>query len=418
MPQTYYSNNLTSRLIKALLWDTYLPISNVWKPNKPLIEGLTYITFDKNIVVAKQDFDPSDGDGPTTSSDPTYFKYIGPYVENKFYPGTTATFQSNSNLYDSDTHYYLGQYLRFIRDIKGINLLPYYNCFSGVSSDKLRLFSNNTLGLITDNNVKDDYITYLVNIDFNQEYTIYYNSNTPIYILPVYYDGITCYPLKNPSNIDYDPIVITNCSFNQPYLYGGIDYKGKDVKYDINIKLINKYTKLLIQVPLNNSSLVVLEGNYLTKKLNLNKSINDSNFNINKVASQYVGNIDDDTLDIDSLLNISYPSLIRNVSSVNYAFSDRLLEYLLYAPIIKNDKIPNNIKRIQDAISSNKAEAVFGSKYVTPYRNDIWDNKLRVAIYNNVTQNSKVTLFEDINGFVDKDSEFLIEKASVNEEIF
>lgn len=423
MPQKYYSDNIIGRFIKALLWDSYLPICNVWKPGKSLIKGLTYITFDKNIVIAKKDFNPNTliDEGPTTSNNSEYFKYIGPYVENEFYPGVTSNFQSNSNLYDSETHYYLGQYLRFIRDIKNINLMPYYNCFSGLSSDKLRIDKSY---LETNNTIKDDYITYIVNIDFNQEYTIYYNSNTPIYILPVYYDEITCYALKDTSGINYNPIIIRNCSFNQPYLYKGIAYSGdeipeSDVQNNINTKLINKYIKLLIQVPINNSNLVVLEGNYLNKKLNLNKSNKDSSFNINKVSSQYFGDIEEDkSLDINELLTVSYPSLLRNVSNVNNAFSDRLVEYLLYSPIIKGDRIANNIKRIQECLSSEQAIKVFGSKYSYLYKKDIWDDKLRIAIYNNVTQNSKVSLFEDINGFVDKDSEFLIEQAKPSEEIF
>ena len=430
MSQKYYSDNLISRFIKCLLWDTYLPISSVWAPGRPLIKGLTYITYDKNIVVAKKDFNPQNNEyiaGPLFSNDSEYFKYISTYVENQFYPGVTSNFESNSSLYDSETHYYLGQYLRFIRDLKNINLMPYYNCYSGISSDKLRIaFKNGSSSyLVTNNTLKDDYVTYMVNIDFNQKYTIYYNSSTPIYLLPVYYDSITCFPLKSSANdTDYQAITVNGCSFNSPYVYNGIEYIGDNiVSNNINTKLINKYIKLLIQVPINNSNLVVLEGDYSKCKLNLNKS--EKSFTVNKVISQYFGDIneiDSDTnkkiltdRDIDNLLTVSYPSLIRNVSNISYAFSDRLIEYLLYAPIVKNDKIRDNIKRIQEAISSDGAVDIFGSKYSALYKKDIWDSSLRIALYNDVTRNAKICLFEDINGFVDKDSEFLISKADKNE---
>lgn len=51
----------------------------------------------------------------------------------------TQTFESITDYYDSDTHEYLGNYLRAYRDIKGINLMPYYNCFSGVFTSKFSI---------------------------------------------------------------------------------------------------------------------------------------------------------------------------------------------------------------------------------------------------------------------------------------
>lgn len=57
-----------------------------------------------------------------------YFEIIEPYIRGKFYKGLTTNFTSNSSLYDSKTHYYLGEYLRMIRDLDDINLMPYYNC--------------------------------------------------------------------------------------------------------------------------------------------------------------------------------------------------------------------------------------------------------------------------------------------------
>jgi len=37
---------------------------------------------------------------------------------------------SKSSYYDSDTHYRLGRYLRYIRDVYNINLMPFYNCYN------------------------------------------------------------------------------------------------------------------------------------------------------------------------------------------------------------------------------------------------------------------------------------------------
>lgn len=57
-----------------------------------------------------------------------FFEILEPYVKGNYYRGITSNFESESSLYDYKTHYYLGEYLRYIRDLDGINLMPYYNC--------------------------------------------------------------------------------------------------------------------------------------------------------------------------------------------------------------------------------------------------------------------------------------------------
>ena len=56
MFQKYYSDNLISKFIKCLLWDTYIPTVDIWRPGKSIIKGFTYITYDRYIVKAEQDY--------------------------------------------------------------------------------------------------------------------------------------------------------------------------------------------------------------------------------------------------------------------------------------------------------------------------------------------------------------------------
>ena len=91
---------------------------------------------------------------------------------------------------------------------------------------------------------------------------------------------------------------------------------------------------------------------------------------------------------------ISNLSLLAYNDGMSYAFSGRLLEYLVNSVISSNEKIPKNIARIQKSLM------------LTP--TDIYSNDLRVKTYREVAdkaEEKRMPLPEDMNGFLDKDSE-------------
>lgn len=426
MAQQFYVDNLMSRFVKCLLCDIYIPTVPIWKQGKNLIKDLIYITQDKYIVKAKKDFRGTYEESPKSALDNEYFDIIDNYVVGKFYRGLTSNFQSNSSLYDPQTHYALGQYLRFERDMNDLDLMAYYNCYSGINSDKIR-FKGTTIE--KDNKTNDGLISYIVPIKFNQDYTIYYNSEVPFDVLPVYYDGITITNAKNDGNNNLEPTKIRRCSMRDPYLFKGITFLGDSlVGKNSNEILKNNYLHLLIQVPKNKTSnLVVLEGDYTCITTNLNnltKKDTETNEDIviinsfNKLPAIFIG--DDKKLSVSQVNDIfkPYPALIQNISDNNYAFSNRLAEYLLYSPIIKDDKIRFNIKRIQDCVSSNGVKNIVEDKdcrYKETYIPDIWSTNLRYYLYNLLTQEIENPLYKEFNGYVDKDSEFIIDKAKTKE---
>lgn len=155
MFQKYNANNIETKFIKELLRTTYIPIVPIWNLGKKIIAGLTYITpnyivkcnkssegykidNEGNFTYIPNSINDTYIDEEDGNKEKPYFEIIEPYIRGKFYKGITTNFVSNSSLYDSKTHYYLGEYLRMIRDLDGVNLMSYYNCWDGRYSDKLR----------------------------------------------------------------------------------------------------------------------------------------------------------------------------------------------------------------------------------------------------------------------------------------
>ena len=96
-------------------------------------------------------------------------------------------------------------------------------------------------------------------------------------------------------------------------------------------------------------------------------------------------------------------SLLQINNTSSYAFSGRLIEYLLDNVISSNDEISNNIKRVQIAANkiNGKVEKATG----------IWEDALRVDVFkaiNKKAQQLDRIMPLDINGFIDKDSEKLL----------
>ncbi len=408
MFQKFNDNNIESKFIKSILRNTYIPSLQVWKPGKPIIAGFTYVTKDF-LVTAIKDWDSSMGTGPESSTDINYFKVIEPYVEGNFYKGVTSNYTSNVSGYDSETHKYLGNYLRMVRDLYGIDLLPYYNCWNNSYTDLIRLKrTNNTISLMSYTETQNDgYKVLMVPIKFNTSYTIYINSDTPILIGSTYIDDN-----NRLLNLDtpklYNTQKINSLSYQSPYLYSGVKAVGsvspnydkdKNPRASTNYYL-EEYLTLLIQISENNnSSILVLEGDFTGNKLYMD----------NKLTQVFFGKNTELTEEDYNKQFTSPSSLTRNISTTTYAFNDRLIEYLLLNVIDKNETISKNIERVQNYIGSYKSLQVFGNKYsITTSDTGIWDNEMRTYIYNLVTQVYKYPLSVDINGFVDKDTEKII----------
>lgn len=399
----FNSNNIITGFIKDLLKSTYVPTLPIWNPDKYLYKDLFYI-YNNNVIKAAKYYDPiKDKDKAITE----YIEIIKPYIHNRFMPQINSNYTSYISGYDSETHKYLGDYLRMIRDFDGIDLMQYYNCFNNTYSDKIRIESDDqnkyTIKEYT-NNVDDGFDVILIPIKFNQDYTIYMNSRSSIDIQTLLFDGINVikeyYNLNSKSSgqvFNGKHEKVSYCSFSQPY------YFKSDLLTNDNAALLTleKYYMLAIQLPKDlQSSVVILEGDYRKNKfINTGNNVNsliqiESNYDINITNGNYY---------------LSVPGLTRVAGKTSFAFSNRLIEYLLLNVINKNDKISENIERIQTYLSTYKSKQLFGTAFnLTSSNKGIWTPALRYTVYNNVTRNYKIPKRIDINGYVDKDSESIV----------
>ena len=79
-----------------------------------------------------------------------------------------SNFLSNSEGYDFKTHERLGHYLRSLRDMYGLNLMPLYNCFDNTLLKNIYIRPDRIEKTSQDNQTK----VYKIPIRFNTDYTI------------------------------------------------------------------------------------------------------------------------------------------------------------------------------------------------------------------------------------------------------
>ena len=200
------------------------------------------------------------------------------YVYGEKILNYTKNLKINSNVYDSYTHEYLGDYLRFHRDFLNLDLMPLYNCFSNRSCDKLKLKwslpgETNIIFDTTDTNFK----IYMVPVKLFKKYTIAIDSEYPIEMCCGIYGDYqdTREKFRNIPRLTYKRV--SNSVFSQPFLYELLAYTD-DNETNTLVEQLTKNNnndlielaqnecdlKLFIKVPVeNNSTIVVLEGDYL-----------------------------------------------------------------------------------------------------------------------------------------------------------
>jgi hypothetical protein len=194
----------------------------------------------------------------------------------------------------------------------------------------------------------------MVPVKFFKDYTLAIDSCASVEVCCCIYDEYynTDVEFVNLPKLTYQ--CFSDLQFKAPVLYTKIqnltatvlDTNSDLCQYEDNLKLI-------IKLPANNnSSIVILEGDYTA--YNDNVSSVDAEGNIVKETNKTVINYQDlSACDFLADKLITPLQLLRTNTGESYPFADRLVEYLSGNAITVNEPIADNITRAKTIIGAN-----------------------------------------------------------------
>ena len=172
MFQRFYKNTIYSNYIKYILQNTYIPTVPFTCNINHITKDCIYI-HDGYFVKAKKSDDMVQVNRNKAAVS-EYFTRYEPYIFGKQYIGLTTNYTSSTNVYDPQTHFYLGQYLKAYKACYDIDLFPYYNHFSDEYLQDIVLEKTDSMPYVTyrESSLQTQYKVVSVPINLCQEYTI------------------------------------------------------------------------------------------------------------------------------------------------------------------------------------------------------------------------------------------------------
>lgn len=306
MLQQFYNNTLQSNYIKYILANTYIPtipftsnIFHVTKGNKYIFEN--YIVTAKisdSVTAIEERLSNAQNSIDRLKEYEKIFIQHQPYVFGRQYLGLTTNYISNSSSYDPTTHYYLGEYLRAYKAFYGIDLMPYYNCFSNEYIDYLSLETKSNemtsyVSLNKNSNLKYSIIS--VPIKFCKKYTIALNCSQQVKMLPVFIGkkGLLEEKTLQLNSLNYWGKTYNSINYSKPIIYESPHINSVSDMTQSALQTYDKYLRLLIQIPANlKTPITVLEGEYRNSNTYAEKIINTSKEDVEKnLNSTYTNKI-------------------------------------------------------------------------------------------------------------------------------
>ena len=407
----FNSRNIISGYIKQLLSSIYLPSCKLFNSEKELKEYITSPTqttsilpsYNEDLVVIIRNYKPNEDWFVKVKQDLSTTPFMR-YRYNHFYLNLSKEIKVDNDLYDSYTHRYLGEYLRFIRDYFDLNLMSMYNCF------------DNTI------EIKDNKKYFIIPIKYGKEYSLFSSKNAITYYIDTNYSEGNL-KLDNPQNKSKNTSAA--CIYFE-------DIHPEPVKIEDTGKPLqeNKFTnvfrennlRLIIETDITDDfPIVVLEGNYSNYK----SYFSNVQFNYEKddTTGKYL--YENDWIDKSGESHCGYSTIFKanindsnfqlinqlKLSTDNYPISDRLIEYLFGNVITHLDPISKNIVDAKKKFAYRYQRNEEG-QMITPLNSingkfTIMDRfKMLEAINKNISYKSNK---EDLLGYVDKDVEAVLD---------
>ena len=402
MFQKFNTDTLGSRYIKSLLSQTLIPVFDAVLEGDIIIKDCYYV-YDKYIIqchrsgvltyVESGTLYPSDQLYPSQFLVPKtgqiYAQFYVRAYASDITTGTHMTFNSTSNYYDVETHKYLGKYLRYLFATQRLNLFPFYNSYTGeLLSDTELEYIN---GQISVTRVASSrYKVAVVPILLGHTYSIFVDCPTQVLIRPIVHDNSGFVEESN----ELFPEELAKLLQSSGRAYSSTNFKNP-ITFRMNVAdkesvNLQRNIYLAIQLPQNNtSSIVVLENHDDYQGVKTTQP--------NTVRQYCPHNL----------------SLLRLNTQETYAFSDRLLEYLLGAVIDKNDIYSQNIAKVQTALAHQFPD--YRKAFLTgELRKGIYDDNIPAYVQTLVEDYARLHNIYDQDGGVNADFERLLQMKGVN----
>jgi hypothetical protein len=366
----YNDQNIFVGEIKQLLKSFNLPQCPVWSSSDTYYEGEHYIKGNNLYMMTSN----------------TESKAVDTYKFGDSLPHITKNLEIRSTIYDSYTHTYLGNYLRFIRDYTGVNLMPLYNCFTNELVSNLKVDVPSKHSFYSSNSRTK---IYMIPVKFGKSYTIGIDCNETVCMFCGCYSSNKYISLD--STVGFESASFRRKSglrFNHPFLFTVNACPAHE-------RQLEGCLKLFIEVPATlSSSITVLEGDY-TKCCDLM---------LESTGKQKIGQRLLEYKDVAGgklYGNYNYlfkPQLLSiNTQEIDLV-SDRLIEYLTGAVISPLDKQTDDVAFLQNKMYSESLIKNIGY-------DGIWSEDLRKGIYSLISTSGLVDKKKDMLSYCDKDVE-------------
>ena len=384
------------------------------------------ISYLKNNEICNLNYDINTGDSRWCATRPFY------YDKDTDVKGITRTLKNLGIFYNTETHEYLGDFLRFVRDYYDVNLMPLYNCFNNkiypnidfeIKLEVPKVDLNPAAPLaetpaapaaeekvfksLVFDSTDPNYRIYAFPVKLFAEYTIAIDCNQGIEMFCGLYRNWLDSSKRSEDLFKRTYQKVDKTIFKQPFLYDKLSHKywtreqelasveGEESMIALEADNIisrcdllsrEQDLKLFIKVPTScRSSITVLEGDYRTynhykyvprlEQVEVAPATFQEMVRWDYLNNRSVLNFEDKDkkiLNATGFKPIYKLQLLALNTGESYPFSDRLIEYLSGSAITPIDEVSDNIKRAQRVMNNNQHYFKIEG---------IWENKMQKIAY-------------------------------------